>query len=43
MIRETIENVKELVNTQRDYSSSISNKIKIVEEEMATNQIKINE
>ena len=42
-IRETIENLKELVNTQRDYSSIIPNKIKNVEEEMATNQIKINE
>ena len=32
-----------MVNTQRDDSSIISNKIKTVEEEIAKNQIKINE
>ena len=38
-----MENLKESVNTQRDDSSIISNKIKTDEEEIAKNQIKINE
>ena len=39
---ETQENLKELVNTQRDDSSIISNKIKTDEEEIAKSQEKIN-
>ena len=42
-ITETQENLTQSVNTQRDDSSIISNKIKTVEEEIAKNQIKINE
>ena len=42
-ITETQQNLKESVNTQRDDSSIISNKIKTVEEEIAKNQVKINE
>ena len=37
------ENLKELVNNQRDDSSVISNKIKTAEEEIAKNEVKINE
>ena len=36
-------NLKDSVNTQRDDSSIISNKIKTDEEEIVKNQIKINE
>ena len=42
-ITETQENLKESVNTQRDGSSKITNKIKTVEEEILTNHVKINE
>ena len=42
-ITETQENLKESVNTPRDDSSIISNKIKTFEEEIAKNQVKINE
>ena len=42
-ITETQENLKQSVNTQRDDRSIISNKIKTVEEEIAKNQVKINE
>ena len=42
-ITETQENLKESVNTQRDGSSKITNKIKTVEEEIPTNHVKINE
>ena len=42
-IKETQENLKELINTWRDDSSIISNKIRTVEEEIGKNQVKINE
>ena len=42
-ITETQENLTQSVNTQRDDSSIISNKIKTVEEEIGKNQVKINE
>ena len=42
-ITETQENLKESVNTQREDSSIISNKIKTVEEEIAKSEVKINE
>ena len=42
-ITETQENLQKSVNNQRDDSSIISNKIKTVEEEIAKNQVKINE
>ena len=43
MITETQENLKELLNTQRNDSSIISSKIKTVGEEIAKNQAEINE
>ena len=43
MITETQENLKELLNTQRNDSSIISSKIKTVGEEIAKNQVEINE
>ena len=42
-IKETQENLKESINTWRDDSSIISNKIRTVEEEIGKNQVKINE